>query len=149
MVPGIAAVAVSLAVFLTGCPHSFRQATCFDFTDECNWSVYVVRNDTDRPVELRPCANHCGEGDSRYDPVSIDPGTASSYEQYGGVKATTQTLNWWAVEDEAGRTLGCLVLDGHPDKEDGDVVLVSEREPCGNPEQPATRVVGHAGNQTP
>jgi hypothetical protein len=43
-----------------------------------------------------------------------------------------------AVEDRAGNTLGCLVLDGHSDKRDGDVVLVSQRR-AGTPRQPAMK----------
>jgi hypothetical protein len=72
----------------------------------------------------------------------------SPAEQYGGVSAYIGDLNWWAVEDRAGRTLGCLVLDPHPDKYDGDVVLVSKKRDC-SPDQPATKPVGHTAVQPP
>jgi hypothetical protein len=72
----------------------------------------------------------------------------SPKEQYGGVYALTGVKNWYAVEDAAGKTLGCLVIDGHPDKEDGDVVLVSEKRQC-TPEQPVTRPVGHVDFSSP
>lgn len=144
-----AATALLLAAVLCGCgPHSIRQATCLDPTDDCNWSVVVVRNDTPRTVALRACMHHCGAGDRRLDPVVVASGRSSPTTQYGGVYANTGGLDWWAVEDPNGVILGCLVLDGHSDKRDGDVVLVSEARPC-RAHGPATLPVGHTSTQGP
>jgi hypothetical protein len=141
------ATASMLAVLLGGCgPHSFRQATCFDATDDCNWSVVVVRNDTPHAVALRLCMHHCRPGDHRLDPVTVPIGASSPKNQYGGIDANTGGLSWWAVEDPARRTLGCLVLDGHPDKRDGDVVLISQARPCRDSE-PATKPIGRTSVQ--
>lgn len=144
-VAGLSAVALAtMGLSLGGCgPHSFRQATCVDVTDDCNWSVVIVRDDTPRAVVLRPCAHHCGAGDQLDDPITLASGQATSNSQYGGVRAPTGSLAWVAVQAATGRRLGCLVLDGHPDKRDGDVVLVSQVRPCGK-HQPATRPVGRA-----
>lgn len=146
----IIALVMASAFLLSACgPQSVLDAACgFDPTDDCNWSVYVVRNDLNRPVVLSPCANHCGAGDDRYDSLSILPGETSPPKQYGGVFALTGDTKWYAVESEAGKTLGCLVLDGHSRKEDGYLVLVSQRERC-SPEQPVTRPVGRTEVQRP
>ncbi len=140
---------LSFAVLLGGCgSRSFRQATCVDPTDNCNWSVVVVRNDTPRAVASRPCLHHCGPGDRRLDPVVVPSGQGSPWKQYGGVYANTGGLNWWAVQGAIGETLRCLVLDGHPDKRDGDIVRVSQARPCGSHE-PATKPIGRTSVQTP
>jgi hypothetical protein len=145
----VAVLGVVLAALLAGCgPHSFRQATCVDPTDDCNWSVVVVRNDSQQPVVLRGCTHHCGQGDRRLDPVTVAAGSVSPRKQYGGVYALTEDLMWWEVKDTSGRELGCLVLDGHPDKSDGDMVLVSQAHPCGE-HQPLVRPVGHTTVQAP
>jgi hypothetical protein len=119
------------------------EAACFDPTEACSWSVVVVRDDTHQPVVLRACMHHCGQGDRRLDPVAVKPGEESAREQYGAVYALVDGLSWWAVEDRAGNTLGCLVLDGHGEKRDGDLLLVSQRRPC-TPQQPAVKPVGRA-----
>jgi hypothetical protein len=142
-------VTVALSVLLGGCgPHSFRQATCVDVTDDCNWSVVVVRNDTPRAVAVRPCLHHCGPGDRRLDAVLLASGDSSPKKQYGGVYANTGALNWWEVQDTTGKALGCLVLDGHADKRDGDIVLVSQTRPC-REHQPAAKPIGHTSVQAP
>jgi hypothetical protein len=143
----VAVLGVVLAALLAGCgPHSFRQATCVDPTDDCNWSVVVVRNDSQQAVVLRGCMHHCGQGDRRLDPVTVAAGAASPRKQYGGVKVLTENLMWWGVKDTTGRDLGCLVLNGHSDKSDGDIVLVSQARPCGE-HQPPVRPVGRTSVQ--
>jgi hypothetical protein len=143
-------VAVLAGIILIGLlGHRAVQATCgFDPTDDCNWSVIVVRNDAKSPVELRACVHHCGQGDRRLDPVEVEVDEASPAQQYGGVYANTGGLNWSEVTDRAtGRRLGCLVLRGHSNKTDGDVVLVSQARPCSVKQPPATPV-GHASVQS-
>ena len=135
LVRAVAAFAyvVLLAVAGTACgPHSFRQATCFDPTDSCNWSVVVVENNTRRRVVLRECVHHCGRGDRRLDPITLLPEQRSPAKQFGGITALTGTRTWVAVETKRDATLGCLVLDGHPDKQDGDLVSVTEMARCGD-----------------
>ena len=145
LVPG---ASLTFALLLAGCgPHSLRQATCFDPTESCNWSVVVVRNDTPTTVILRPRADNCQPGDPRVDTVPVPAGASSPSTQYGSVYALTQQLNCWAVEDTSRDTLGCLLLDGHPDKRDGDVVLVSEAIPCRGATR-ATRAVGRTSVQS-
>ena len=143
------ACAVFLAVACTACgPHSFRQATCVDPTDDCNWSVVVVQNTTSRLVILRQCVHHCGRGDKRLDPITLLPGHRSPVTQYGGIAASTGTRNWVAVETRMGATLGCLVLDGHPDKRDGDLVSVAQLARCGDPGTGAVHPIGHVSVQS-
>jgi hypothetical protein len=92
----------------------------------------VVANDSGHEVSLRECLHHCGEGDQRLDPVAVAAGERSPAKQYGSVTALTGTRNWIAVESPTGRTLGCLIVDGHPDKRDGDLVRVSQMAACRN-----------------
>lgn len=145
------ALLVLVAAFgAAGCgPHSLRQATCFDPTDDCNWSVVVVANDSGREVSLRECMHHCGEGDRRLDPVAVAAGGRSPAQQYGSVTALTGTRKWIAVESPSGRTLGCLVLDGHPDKRDGDLVRVSQMGACGNAGTKPVIPVGRVAVESP
>lgn len=139
------AVVVALATLLAGCgPRSLRQAGCLDPTDSCNWSVIIVRNDTPRSVALRGCLHHCGQGDSRLDPVVVASHGSSPYTQFGSVTALTGDLAWWEVRDySSGKPMGCLTLDGHPDKADGDIVAVSQARPC-DKHQHAAAPIGHA-----
>jgi hypothetical protein len=130
-------------------PRSFRQATCVDPTDDCNWSVVVVANDTTRPVTLRVCVHHCGKGDQRLDPITVLPSRRSPATQYGGIYALTGSQTWVAVQSYDGKTTGCLVLDGHPDKRDGDLVRVSEMTVCGDARTSAAIPVGRVNVQSP
>jgi hypothetical protein len=130
-------------------PHSVRQATCFDPTDDCNYSVVVVENDSERPVTLRECVHHCGKGGQRLDPVVVAAGGRSPAKQYGGISALTGERNWVAVESTRGKTLGCLVVDGHADKRDGDLVRVSQMGPCGNASTTAVVPIGRVPVESP
>lgn len=126
------------------------QLTCgFDPTDDCNWSVFVVSNDSPSAVALRQCLHHCGQGDRRLDPIYVAAGQGSPPRQYGSVYATTGGLAWWEVTDASTqRQLGCLVLDGRGDKTDGKVLLVSRAHPC-RATQPPTPPVGRTQVQSP
>jgi hypothetical protein len=126
VIPAVVPAAVLVLCAIACGPHSLRQAMCVDPTDSCNWSVVVVQNDSQRPVSLRGCIHHCGKGDQRVDPVVVSAGRRSPATQYGGVSALTGTRSWVAVESVQGKTLGCLVVDGHPDKSDGDLVRVNQ-----------------------
>jgi hypothetical protein len=128
---------------VSGVGHGVNQFFCgLDPTDPCNWSLVVVRNDTTAPVVLRECMHHCGNGDQLLDPIDVAPGATSPRDQYAGVPALTYERTWVAVSSR-GRRVGCLVLDGHHTKRDGDVVRVSEAGPCGDSHSATTRVVGH------
>jgi hypothetical protein len=98
-----------------------------DPTDPCNWSSYRVENDTGGPVVLRECMHHCGEGDRRLDPVSLRAGGTTSDD---AVTALVGDRAWWEMRSSSNQSLGCLVLDGHRHKRDGDLVLVSSVRPC-------------------
>jgi hypothetical protein len=54
-----------------------------------------------------------------------------------------------AVESLLGKTLGCLVVDGHPDKSDGDLVRVTEMEPCGDSSTQAVVPTGRVKVESP
>jgi hypothetical protein len=142
---------VAVAVFgLSACGfHSFSQGTCVDPTDDCNWSVVVIVNDSAKPVTLRECIHHCGSGDQRLDPITVAPHRRSPATQYGGISALTGERTWVSVESGDARKLGCLVLDGHRDKRDGDLVRVSEMSVCGDSQTPAARPVGEVKVQSP
>jgi hypothetical protein len=143
-------VCVAAVSSLAACgPHSLRQATCFDPTDDCNWSVVVIENNTAEDVTLRECDHHCGRGDHRADPIELAPRERTATSQYGGISALTGTLTWVAVQSVDGRTLGCLVLDGHRDKLDGDLVRVTEMGRCGDRTTAAAKPVGHVRTQSP
>ena len=147
----LVAVLAACAAVATSCsgPHSFRQATCIDPTDDCNWSVVVVANDIAKPVQLRECVHHCGKGDRRLDPIVLAPREKSPDTQYGSIQALTGDRSWVAVESHNGTTLGCLVLDGHADKSDGDVVRVSALTRCGDAKSIAATPVGTVRVQSP
>jgi hypothetical protein len=124
--------------------HALDRVTCgLDPTDSCNWSVVIVKNDTRATVLLEPCEHHGGKGDDCGPPIVVAPGATSSRDQYEGVQAITGLKTWVAVV-QRGRRIGCLVLDGHSSKRDGDLVLVSEARRCGDSSSPATKVVGTA-----
>lgn len=114
--------------------------SCLDPTDPCNWSSYRVRNDTRQPLVLRECDRVCGQADDLGDPFDLPPG-ATTANDVDHVNAIVGERTWWLVLAADGRRLGCLVLDGHPRKHDGDLVLVSERERCGTDSAPTTRPV--------
>ena len=113
---------------------------CIDPTDPCNWSSYQVRNDSQRVVVLRECMHHCGAGDQVLDPITIRPGDTTANNVYD-VSAGIGVYSWWEVLTPSGVRLGCLILDGHSKKHDGDLVLVSETSRCGNAASPPTRPV--------
>ena len=98
-----------------------------DPTDPCNWSSYRVENDTGGPVILRECMHHCGTGDRRLDPVAVRTGGTTSGD---AVTALVRGRAWWEGRSSSNSFLGCLVLDGHGRKHDGDLVLVSYVRPC-------------------
>jgi hypothetical protein len=100
-------------------------------------------------VSLRGCIHHCDKGDQRLDPVVVAAGGRSPATQYGGVSALTGTRSWVAVESVLGKTLGCLVVDGHPDKSDGDLVRVTEMEPCGDSSTKAVVPTGRVKVESP
>jgi hypothetical protein len=104
---------------------------CIDPTDSCNFSKYRVQNDTTRPVVLRECSHHCGEGDRRLDPIDVAAGGLTPDDEFSGVTALVGKRAWWEVRTRTGQLLGCLVLDGHPHKRDGDLVAISAARPCG------------------
>jgi hypothetical protein len=140
---GIVRLAPHAHVSLEGVGRGIDAFACgLDPTDPCNWSIVIVKNDISAPVALRDCIHHCGKGDQLEDPVDVAPGRSSPRDQYQGVSALTG-LRTWLVVSVRGRRIGCLVLDGHDTKRDGDVVLVSEARPCGNPHSPTTQVVAH------
>ena len=114
------------------------ELLCMDPGDVCNWSAYRVRNDSGQPVVLRECRHQCGAGDRRYDAIGVRPGevTANSARE---VSAAVGQLVWWEVRTSGGRMLGCLILDGHRHKHDGDLVAISARAPC-RAQMPATPV---------
>jgi hypothetical protein len=131
------AVAVAIAaligwnvVRLTEGKTTLAALTCVDPTDSCNWSSYRVTNDSNVPVVLRECQHHCESGDRRLDPILVAPGTATPSSGYQ-VTATVGARDWWEVQTVSGRQIGCLILDGHPRKHDGDVVRVSSVQRCG------------------
>jgi hypothetical protein len=103
------------------------ELACIDPTDPCNWSSYRVENDTAVQVVLRRCMQHCGNGDRRLDPIVIESGRTTSTE---AVTALVGSRAWWEVWSSSQGWVGCLVLDGHHHKRDGDVVLVSYVQPC-------------------
>jgi hypothetical protein len=129
VVCGIALLIAWNGVRLSNGDVRFSELMCIDPTDACNWSAYRVRNDTAEPVVLRECMHHCGAGDQRLDPIAVAPGqtTANSVRD---VSALVATHDWWEVRLRSGRLLGCLVLDGHPHKHDGDRVSVAGVGPC-------------------
>jgi hypothetical protein len=98
-----------------------------DPTDPCNWSSYRVENNASGPVVLRECMHHCGRGDRRLDPVAVRTGETTSGD---AVTALVGDRAWWEVRLSSNQLLGCLVLDGHRSKHDGDLVLVSSVRPC-------------------
>jgi len=106
---------------------SFSELACVDPTDSCNYSTYRVLNDTTGPVLLRECMHHCGRGDRRLDPIVVESGRTTSG---AAVPALVGSRNWWEVESLSHSRLGCLVLDGHRHKRDGDLVDVSAVGPC-------------------
>jgi hypothetical protein len=103
------------------------ELACIDPTDPCNYSTYRVLNDTGTPVVLRECIHHCGAGDRRLDPVPVRNGTTTSGD---AVTALVGSSAWWEVLSRSNRSLGCLVLDGHKHKRDGDLVRVSALGRC-------------------
>jgi hypothetical protein len=104
---------------------------CVDPTDPCNWSSYRVINDTDTPVVLRECLHQCGNGDRRLEPILV-ASKATTPNNGHQVIARVGGRNWWAVQTVSGQQIGCLVLDGHSSKRDGDLVLVSSTRRCGS-----------------
>lgn len=108
---------------------TLSELACVDPTDPCNRSSYRVVNDTFMPVVLRECLNRCERSDSRFDPIYVAPG-ATTADSANEVNALVGALNWWEVQAPPGRPIGCLVLDGHAHKHDGDKVRVSSVEPC-------------------
>jgi hypothetical protein len=132
---GIAVAAAVLAVIgwnvarLTEGKTTVEALACVDPTDPCNWSSYRVANDSNAPVVLRECVHRCESGDRKLDPILVAPGTMSSSDQ---VRATVGARNWWEVQTVSGHQIGCLVLDGHSSKHDGDTVRVSSARRCGD-----------------
>jgi hypothetical protein len=108
----------------------FEELYCgFDPTDPCNYSVYRVRNDTNRAVLLGECDERCQGADRGREPILIEAGGITGSRDYE-VKVPIQERAWWQVETRSGQRIGCLVLDGHPHKHDGDIVLVSAAQRC-------------------
>jgi hypothetical protein len=102
--PALATLAFFLAGLLGGCgPRSGAEAWCVDPTDDCNWSVVVVRNDTPALLSLRACIHRCDPSDHRLDPLRLATGEATPKKQYGGVYANVGELSWWAVEARDGK----------------------------------------------
>ena len=116
----------------------FSLPDCLDPTGACKWSAYRVRNDTLSPVVLRECFHHCELTDERGDPIVVASGAVTRDDVFQ-VSALVAELDWWEVRSQSRRRLGCLVLDGHTHKYDGDIVLVSSAGLCW-PGAPATGV---------
>jgi hypothetical protein len=108
---------------------TFSEATCIDFTDPCNWSSYRVFNDTHKRILVRECDDRCQTGDGRNPPILVEADRLTRNDVYE-VRATVKERDWWLVESRTGRQIGCLVLDGHPLKHDGDIVRASSTQPC-------------------
>jgi hypothetical protein len=98
-----------------------------DPTDSCNWSSYRVENNAGGPVVLRECMHHCGKSDRRLDPVAVRAGRTTLDD---AVTALVGDRAWWEMRSNSNQLLGCLVLDGHRHKHDGDLVLVSSVGLC-------------------
>jgi hypothetical protein len=115
------------------------ELACVDPTDPCNRSAYKVANDTRQPIVLRECSHHCGRGDREGDAVRVLPGE-STQSSVDVVSALVGGREWWSVRVRGHRD-GCLVLDGHEHKRDGDIVRVSAARPCREnaPNTPAVR----------
>jgi hypothetical protein len=127
---------------ITQVPPVIDAVACgLDPTDPCNWSLVVVRNDTRSSITLAPCEHHGGRDDRCGSPILVLPGRTSPTDQYAGVRAETGLRTWIAVTSR-GQRLGCLVLDGHSKKRDGDLVLASQAQPCGHSSSPTTKPVG-------
>jgi hypothetical protein len=127
-----ASVIVSLigwnAVRLAEGEVSLTELACVgDPTDPCNWSSYRVENNTGGAVVLRECMHQCGKGDRRLDPVAVRAGGITSDD---AVTALVGDRAWWEMRSNSNQLLGCLVLDGHRHKHDGDLVLVSSVGLC-------------------
>jgi hypothetical protein len=109
---------------------TFSGLACVDPTDPCNWSSYRVVNDTDTPVVLRECLHQCGNGDRRLEPILVAP-RATTPNNGHQVTASVGGRDWWEVQTVSGRQIGCLLLDGHSSKHDGDTVRVLSARRCG------------------
>jgi hypothetical protein len=103
------------------------ELACVDPTDPCNWSSYRVLNDTAAPVSLRECDDRCQRVDRRLEAVILPPDAMTDSDR---VTALVASREWWELRTMSGRLLGCIVLDGHPHKHDGDLVRVSSHAPC-------------------
>jgi hypothetical protein len=129
VVSAVAAIVVWNVVRLARGQTTFAQLACIDPTDPCNVSTYRVTNDINRPVVLRECLHHCGPGDRLLDPITVGLG-ATTPDSVSAVTALVHSRDWWEVQAVDGRTLGCLVLDGHSTKRDGLLVDVSSLGRC-------------------
>jgi hypothetical protein len=129
----LALVAGVLVRVVTG-KVAVSSLLCVDIHDSCNWSTYRVLNDTSAPVVLREWDNHCGRGDHRSGLITVVPELMTRDD---AIVEPIGTRGWWEVATASGTPLGCLVLDGHPAKQDGDVVAISAARPC-SPREPTT-----------
>jgi hypothetical protein len=77
-----------------------------------------IRNDLSRDVRIRGC-----EGDSDCPVRLLHPG--QSYE----ASASTQGVQWWAIEEPTGQRLGCIALPTQRSKAKAPN-LVSSYVPC-------------------
>lgn len=129
VVLGIAAV---VALLLSGSitDADIDYYTCLMPNEPCRESAYRVTNDTSTAVLVRECLNHCGKGDERLEPVTILPGRTTGTEYPYPIGADVGLHTWFEVLTVSGRRRGCLVLDGHRRKHDGDRVVISAATPC-------------------
>jgi hypothetical protein len=127
LIPAFLALVAWNVVRLADGQETFSELVCVDPTDPCNWSSYRVLNDTGAAIVLRECDDRCQHVDRRLEAIVVPPGATTVGEE---VRATVESRNWWEVRTQSGRLLGCLVLDGHAHKRDGDVVRASSLAPC-------------------
>lgn len=125
---GIAVVCGIAAMFVFD-GDGVSQLLCWEPGDSCGYSVYRIRNDLDQPIVVRECMHHCGTGDQRLDPIAVPAGRVTQ-NSFLAVSAIVGLHDWWEVKSASGEVLGCLVLDGHAHKHDGDLVVVSAAGPC-------------------
>lgn len=87
--------------------------------DDQTFSVWL-ENDSATALELRQCADDCT---TFHDETRLRPGERVAEN------TVVDVPNWWRVDDQSGRTLGCLpLLFGR--KQDGATVRTSQVQGC-------------------
>jgi hypothetical protein len=84
----------------------------------------TIRNDLPEAVLIKQCDVHCGSEFHEID--RLQPGASVQVNTSGA-----NVPNWWVIDGNAGKTLGCLnLLYDH--KAPGVVVLTSQMMACAN-----------------